>query len=133
MEVRKLLAAYDGSNQSQNAYRASVRLAQEHGAELIVLAVVIPPEPAWIGMAEAGREYFEVAFRELKEWAEGVIPRFEVRVGHPAAQIVALAEKEGVDLIVMGCHGASLLQDRGLGSIVERVLIHAHCNVLVVH
>ncbi len=50
----------------------------------------------------------------------------------PADQIVDYAEKNDVDLIVMGTHGRGGLEKMWLGSVTEKVLRKAHCPVLVV-
>ena len=55
-----------------------------------------------------------------------------VGFGPPAAQIVEYAEKNDIDLIVMGTHGRSGLEKMWLGSVTEKVLRQAHCPVLVV-
>ena len=55
-----------------------------------------------------------------------------VGFGSPADQIVDYAEKQGIDLIVMGTHGRGGLEKMWLGSVTEKVLRKAHCPVLVV-
>ena len=55
-----------------------------------------------------------------------------VGFGAPADQIVEYAEKNNIDLIVMGTHGRSGIEKMWLGSVTEKVLRHAHCPVLVV-
>ena len=55
-----------------------------------------------------------------------------VGFGPPANQIVEYAEKNDIDLIVMGTHGRSGLEKMWLGSVTEKVLRQAHCPVLVV-
>jgi len=62
----------------------------------------------------------------------GVQPRFEIKVGHPAEQIVHFAEEAGADTIVMGHRGENLLQRWLLGSVAKRVISYAHCTVVVV-
>jgi glycine betaine transporter len=52
--------------------------------------------------------------------------------GVPEKEIVDLAEREHVDLIVMGTHGRSGLSRVLLGSVAESVVRHAHCPVLTV-
>lgn len=50
--------------------------------------------------------------------------------GDPAAAIVALAERQGVDLIVMGSHGRKGIPRLLLGSVAELVVRKANCPVL---
>jgi nucleotide-binding universal stress UspA family protein len=84
---------------------------------------------------ENGTAYFQAQFAILKQQAlsEGVAARFEIRVGHPAQEIVMLAEAEGADAIVVGHRGQSRLQQWLLGSVAKRVLAYAKCHVIVAH
>jgi nucleotide-binding universal stress UspA family protein len=79
--------------------------------------------------------HFEEAFAVLAKRAgtRGVTLRTDIEVGHPAEQIVVAAEREKVQLIVMGKRGKTTFKRWMLGSISERVLRYAHCAVLVVH
>ncbi|MGZ3421593.1 MAG: universal stress protein [Polyangiales bacterium] len=53
-------------------------------------------------------------------------------VGDPARQIARLAEKLGADLVVVGTHVDSAIEQLLLGSVAGRVLRKAPCSVLVV-
>jgi nucleotide-binding universal stress UspA family protein len=55
-----------------------------------------------------------------------------VEMGAPHTAIVEIAEKEGVDLVVMSTHGRSGLPRMMLGSVAERAIRHTHCPVLVI-
>jgi len=57
---------------------------------------------------------------------------FEVRTGHPAEQIVMMANEEKVDAIVMGHRGQGFVQRWLMGSVAKRVLTYAPCTVVVV-
>ncbi|RMH57359.1 MAG: universal stress protein [Bacteroidetes bacterium] len=59
-------------------------------------------------------------------------PRFVVGPGHPAHEIITLAEEEQVDLIVMATHGRSGLERFLMGSVAERVVRRAPCSVFTV-
>jgi len=53
-------------------------------------------------------------------------------IGFPAEEIVTLAEREKVDLIVMGARGLGPIEELAFGSVSHHVLGHAPCPVLVV-
>ena len=57
----------------------------------------------------------------------------EIEVGDPADLILAAAERDGTDLIVMGSRGLNAAQRFLLGSVSTKVTTHAHCAVLVIH
>jgi nucleotide-binding universal stress UspA family protein len=136
--ISKLLVAYDGSKQSAKAYTLALDMASKYSAKVIVCAVARPPEPPVSveleAVLESATEYYEGHFKGMKEQAEAVRieASFLVRVGHPAEQIVRLANEEGVDAIVMGHRGESFIQRWLLGSVAKRVLSYAHCTVVVV-
>ena len=136
--INKILVAYDGSKQSEKAYSLALDMASRYSAEMIVLSVASPPEPPVALETEAVLEnaagYYEGRYKTMKESAEsmGVAPRFEVRSGHPAEQIVSFADQEGIDAIVMGHRGESFIQRWLLGSVAKRVLSYASCTVIVV-
>jgi len=62
----------------------------------------------------------------------GVPHELHVLAGDPSEKLVALAEKIGVDLIVMSTHGTSSIMHMLIGDIAEKVSRHAHCPVLLV-
>ncbi len=52
--------------------------------------------------------------------------------GSAATEIVKYAKENNVDTIIMGTHGRTGLTHILLGSVAERVMRHAPCNVIVV-
>lgn len=136
--ISKLLVAYDASEQSEKAYDLALDMAAKYSAEVVVLSIARPPEPPVAvetkAVLENATEYYQAHFKRLKEKAasSGLEPRFEVRVGHPAEQIVHFAGQEAADMIVMGHRGGSFLQRWLLGSVAKRVLSYAPCTVVVV-
>jgi nucleotide-binding universal stress UspA family protein len=136
--IANLLVAYDGSCQAQKAFDFGLEMAVKYSAALTVISVARPPEPPvnveLQAVLEHATEYFESQYVKMKEQAAamGVQCSFEVHVGHPAEQIVHLADARKVDAIVMGHRGESLLQKWLLGSVAKRVLSYAHCTVIVV-
>lgn len=70
----------------------------------------------------------EAAMLEAAGWAVTT----EIRTGHAAAEIVAAAEEQEADLIVVGSHGLTGFQRFLLGSVSNQVLQSAGTSVLVV-
>ena len=77
--------------------------------------------------------------RENREALETIKPsvagiNFEHRylTGNPAEEILAFADSENVDMIVIGSHGRTGLSRLLLGSIAEAVVRGAKCPVLTV-
>jgi len=52
--------------------------------------------------------------------------------GKPDAEIVAFAEKNSIDLIVIGTLGKGGIERLLIGSVADRVILFASCKVLVV-
>ena len=71
--------------------------------------------------------YVENAGRAANVEVEPVILR-----GIPAEEIIGFAEKNDIDLIVMGTHGRTGIKKFLLGSVAEKVVRHATKSVLVV-
>jgi nucleotide-binding universal stress UspA family protein len=136
--MKKILVAYDGSKQSEKAFDLALDMASKYSARMIVLSVARIPEPPFaveVGdILHNAEEYYEGRFRAMKDKASdaGINTRFLVRIGHPAEQIVLLANEEAVDAIVIGHRGESFLQRWLLGSVAKRVLSYANCTVVVV-
>jgi len=136
--TKHLLVAFDASPSAQKALEFALELAPLVHADLYVLAVVRPPEPAddveTEAVIENATEYFEKQFADLSEKvkAAGVTAKFEIAVGHPAEQIVHRAETHDIDHIVMGHRGHTFFRRWLLGSVSKQVIDHAPCTVTVV-
>ena len=62
-------------------------------------------------------------------------PKLETRVelGSPAEKILALVQKEKVDMIIMGAQGRAGLERVIFGSVANKVVKSAPCPVLTIH
>jgi len=62
-------------------------------------------------------------------------PKLETRVelGAPADKILEFAQKEKVDMIIMGAHGRKGLERAIFGSVANKVIKSASCPVFAVH
>jgi len=81
-------------------------------------------------VAIASREQMRGSIRNLH--AEDIQVDYKLREGKPAKEIVKVAEKRGVDLIVMTTDGRDSIKDFVTGTITEHVINNAPCPVLVI-
>src|SRR4029079_17042093 len=93
---------------ADQAFAHALEIAAQFGAELLVLSIARPPEPAVeaevCAAIDSATAHFEEAFAALATRAgtRNVTLRTDIAVGHPAEQIVIAAEREKVQLIIMG-------------------------------
>jgi nucleotide-binding universal stress UspA family protein len=141
-KIKKILAPTDYSDLSCVGLRRAFENARELGAELIVLHVVSMNDdwfskheelsPVRSLMAEQ-KEFLDKFLREKFADSMNLVEvRQKVELGAAYANIAALAEREGVDLIVMSTHGRTGFDHILLGSVTEKVIAHASCPVLAI-
>src|SRR5258708_7348599 len=129
----KILFGIDGSEPALAALKSFLdRRGWFAGAVDLTIVNVHPAIPfkraaAWAGH-DALRKYYDeegdgalaVAIAELD--ARGVAFKADKRVGEAAPTIVAAAEEEKYDLIVLGAQGHSALAHLMLGSVAQKVV-----------
>ena len=145
-QIRSILVPVDGSQSAERSARVAFELAQRYGAKVIVLSVVAAPGFSFTGPAGAPAdltEYYKLGASEAGKAVDsavkiakdlGVEVRGEViePVSSTVGAIVEFAEKEDIDLIVMGTRGLGGFRKLLLGSVSTGVVSHAHCAVLIV-
>jgi len=127
------------------AAKAAIRIAKDEQAELVVLNVV----PATFLLPSAfGSNVFQRHVDDAKEAGtkvETAIVELAKNAGvkdirclvessgsSVVESIIEKAEKERIDLMVIGTRGLGGFKRLLLGSVSTGVVTHAHCNVLVV-
>jgi len=137
MNAQKILYPTDFSTLGQTALEMATSLARDRGAKLLIVHVEEPP------MAYGGGELYygieEPTRAELQRMLSEVLPtdpsvgyEHRLMIGAPATGIIHLAEREGVDMIVMPTHGRTGLMRLLMGSVAEEVVRKAKCPVLTV-
>ena len=137
---RHLMVPLDGSDYALLALRKAEELAKLTGARLTILTVLLRPEgPDAIHvnkLDERSREQAESGLvsivTEVKARTGLEAVDSEVRFGAPAHQITEYANATDLDLIVMSTHGLGATGQYALGSVALKVLMTAHCPVLMV-
>jgi nucleotide-binding universal stress UspA family protein len=146
MAVRRILLAIDFSDASRRAVTVAAHLGRRTHAYVDLLHVWQPPSvrphqlvfspPSQLEEREAAsRERAEAMmadFRELLESHGQSADHELLAVGDPADEILALAERGGYDLVILGTHGRSGTQRFLLGSVAAQVLRRAPCPVITV-
>lgn len=141
---RQILVPLDFTEVSVHALRHAFAIARPFGASVVLLSVVDTsfPYPDLFSFEDPNHDYFKVmrerALGHMDEWlnelareSEGLeIERVVVR-GRPAAEIPAVAEQFGADLMVVARHGAGALRHAFMGSVVESLVRSSPCPVLL--
>jgi nucleotide-binding universal stress UspA family protein len=137
--LRKLLLATDLTEASAAATDQALELASRLGTSLLAVSVIDPgalqlPGGRFRARVDQVRERLERDAQVLVARGRelGVEVSFLVWTGDPGDQIVAAAEAEGVDLVLVGSHGRGAVGRLFLGSVSEHVVRNAPCPVLVV-
>ena len=137
----KLLIAIDGSETALRALHYVVDHPDFFGdnAELLLVFVHLPVPSSRV-KAIVGNDVIEQYYKDESEEAlgptrallAGKVYRVTERliVGQPAAEIIATAQGNGCDLIVMGTQGRSAFGNLIMGSVAMRVIANSTVPVL---
>jgi nucleotide-binding universal stress UspA family protein len=148
--LKRILVPVDGSENASRALQVGIELARKFDATLFVLTVTPRNVTAqgvaseYLGDSGAVQMYYEEMDRRseriladstdltrkfgLNDVRTEAVPEFD----SVTKQILESAEKEKIDLIVIGTRGLSGFRKLLLGSVSSGVVTHAHCNVMVI-
>lgn len=155
----KILAAIDDSDLSLCVFNDALALAKATAAHLVLLNVLstddeASPNPPFLsGYAlypdalsrsivenyqDLWKNYAQKELEMLRSLTEqattaGVEATFRQSFGSPSRVICDLARDLDADLVIVGRHGRSGLNELILGSVSNYVLHHAPCSVLTIH
>ena len=137
----KLLVPVDGSENSVRALEAAIFLSKKIDAHVTVMHVMQKPPTVYI---HPQKELEELLLNYRRE-AEQILARCEeignrngvelkkvIIEGDVASKILRFAEKEGLDMIVMGHRGSGRFKEMVLGSVSQKVLNHTKHSVLII-
>jgi nucleotide-binding universal stress UspA family protein len=139
----RILVPVDFTDLTPRPLHLALELAGTAGEGRVTLLAVVDdsfPNPDILSFQLPWADYH----RHLRDEARSRMERLKAEVGggsqvevcvvrgHPARAIVAFAEAERCDLIVMATHGTRGLQHAILGSVTDKVIRQVSCPVLVV-
>jgi len=125
LAVRRVLVATDRSETAERAVRFAADMAQRYEAELVLLRVLLSDDGT---LAEAGRELAEHARGLAGDSGRSAV----VVAEDPAEAIVAAAEREQADVVVVGSVGMTGRKEFLLRNVPNRVSHNAPCTVVIV-
>lgn len=150
--IKHILFPVDFSPQNCGIAPYVACMASRYGARVTMLHAIelsVPPYPGWpaygpmvdVPITEDMREQWEQARQDMVDQAnkridsflnsefQGIATTRLARQGASAEVIVAYAEKENVDLIMMPTHGYGPFRRFLLGSVTAKVLHDAQCPI----
>jgi nucleotide-binding universal stress UspA family protein len=135
---QRILVGTDGSGTAAAAVEHAAELAKASGAELLVLTAYHQP-------ADAAPPFQMAPDFPGAEVSKGILQDVERRYGgevklrtlsieaSPTDALIETADREKVDLVVVGNRGMGGAKRLVLGSVPNAISHHAPCHVLIVH
>ena len=135
---RRIVVGLDGSPEAERALDWAIGIAQACGSELIAvhaLGLLDRSQPDGVVPSATHRE--EIIHRFERSWCaslvgSGVRSRRVTREGAPLDVLLAVAEHDHADLIVVGSRGIGRVPGQVLGSTSHQVATRARTPVVVV-
>lgn len=147
LRIHRILHPTDFSECAHAAFEHAIFLARRHGSEIHVLHVAPtfgedPIRGAFESAIDEKAFYkalWAEADREMRAYIEAhetdgvAIKRVHSRGASAKEVLLEYAEREDMDLIVMGTHGRRGMRHVLLGSVAETLVREARCPVFTVH
>ncbi|MBE1424905.1 nucleotide-binding universal stress UspA family protein [Desulfomicrobium macestii] len=137
----KILAALDQSTYATLVLKKAMETAAKENAELTTLTISTAPfNNLYLGeisgeFQEKIRQGVQETVQRIKDQAKAADAKVNVVVQEspsPADAIVEYAEKNGIDLIIIGNKGAGAVERFLIGSVSSKVVSHSPCSVMVI-
>jgi len=140
--IQKILVPIDGSDHSRKVIEVASDIASKYKAEVHIVHVVSPLDRAHMLddnlLKEVEKNYQEFAQRIVdeakKEFKKKGVESYQSAIlrGDPAQEILQFAKENGVDMIVMGSHGAGAADMLMFGSVSHKVSHWSKCTCITV-
>jgi nucleotide-binding universal stress UspA family protein len=140
--IKKILVPIDFSDNAEHVMEYALSVAHHFKANILLCFVAqlytdysdffIPQMPVVAIEEEIDKAAKERMRKFVEAYSNDVHIEECVLIGNVSHEILHLAKKRGVDLIVMGTHGYQGLEKILFGSVAEKVVKTAPCPVLTV-
>lgn len=140
-----ILVPLDSSSRAEQALPVAAKLARASGGSLVLLQAVSPPIDYGGAISQAPyvtERFIKAELAEANSYLAlvaksaplaGITIKTEVTYGAPAQHILAVAEAQQVDLIVLCSHGRTGFKRWALGSVAHKIVHHSRVPVFVFH
>ena len=136
---KKLLVAYDGSDDSKKALEIALELSKKFDSEVHLLTIIeqLPHYAATIGevkeaLAEITKEIEKQQTLVCEDAREhGVEIKCRILPGHEVEAVIAYAQKGMFDALLLGRKGRSAILHTQSGSTAVQITTHAPCTVIL--
>ncbi|NBC15713.1 MAG: universal stress protein [Bacteroidetes bacterium] len=138
LHIRRILHPTDFSSCAKDAFLYALHLAHMSDAQIDMLHVARLEEGS--GTPEDRKAYYQQRKDDAEQRMYALLSNHHsegdrVTLVHrqgasPSDEILAYADNEGVDLIVMGTRGRRVVRPMLLGSVAQEVVRFAHCPVM---
>ena len=136
IQIKRILVAVDGSENSKRAGDYAIKLGQELDAEIIALHVIPTGKYIEEGNLKKGTKYDYAYLDKIGEESISAEAKLEIEIlratrSSVVDEIIDYRNKKNIDLIVIGIRSISDFRFM-LGSTASGVVVNAPCPVLVV-
>ena len=145
IKFSKILVAADGSEASNHAVDYGIEIARKYNSDLTALHVILSDvtlfgsvPPAHMNeIKNEAQKYLDKIREKYYKSNDNNNKQIQLRTelitsASAVGGILGFAEKENIDLIVIGTRGRSGFKKLLLGSVASGVVTYAHCPVLVI-
>jgi nucleotide-binding universal stress UspA family protein len=140
--MKKILIPTDFSKNAEHALKVAAQIAKKNNGEIILLHMLELPHQGSDAMG-SGRDIPEIMFfknaaiNKLEElmdsdFLDGIKVSEIIQFEMAFDGILKISQKNDVDLIVMGSHGASGYKEMFIGSNAEKVVRNSEVPVLII-
>lgn len=140
--MKKILVPTDFSKEAENALKVAAQLARKHGAEIYLLHMLELPlhqVDALSGHSDLPEAMFfmKLAHKKFeetleKDFLQDIVVHETVDFHESITEIKNICVEKGIDMIIMGSHGASGFKEMFIGSNAEKVVRTSEVPVLVI-
>ena len=132
--VRRVMVGTDRSATADRAVRWAAKLAESHGAELLLLQILVPADGDAGTVPDQLREQAAIQLQRFAEDHAGVRGRSMVLVASdPAQAVIDAVASQAVDVVVVGNVGMAGRKEFLLGNVPNRISHSARCTVVIVN